>query len=224
MYAGRLVGGLGLGFSSFLIPLYLAEISPPSIRGKIVGTHEIINQISGVCGFWVNYGTLKLPGNKQWMIPLGVQMAPGAILFLACLILPESPRFLVRKDRIEDAGKNLGWIRGFGKDWSTNADISEIGREYMTKELGDIIIQTANERQEIAAGKIRSSTGEKNWKDYVGLGAIFRTGDLRRLGVGISLMICQQLTGVNAMNYYRYSFRAVLRFRLSLVSSYRVQG
>jgi len=44
-------------------------------------------------------------------------MAPGALLFLACLILPESPRFLVRK---EVAGENLGWIRGFGRDWATN--------------------------------------------------------------------------------------------------------
>ena len=206
MYAGRLVGGLGLGVSSFLVPLYLAEISPPSIRGFIVGLHEILNQLSGVTGFWANYGTLHFSGNKQWMIPLGVQMAPGALLFLACLILPESPRFLVRKGRIEDAGKNLGWIRGFGRDWATNDSITERGREYVSKELGDIITQTAIERQEIAAGKAHRSTGGKSRRDCVRLGGIFRQGDLKRLGVGISLMVCQQLTGVNAMNYYRYCF------------------
>lgn len=198
------MGGLGLGISSFLVPLYLAELSPPSIRGFIVGMHEILNQISGISGFWVNYGTLHFSGNKQWMIPLGVQMAPGALLFLACLLLPESPRFLVRNGRIEDAGKNLGWIRGFGKDWRTNENISEVGREYVSKELGDMILQIENERKEIAAGKAQRRTGDKSWTKLIGLRGIFRPGDLRRLGVGVGLMVCQQLTGVNAMNYYRY--------------------
>ncbi|KAF8428216.1 hypothetical protein EV426DRAFT_705122 [Tirmania nivea] len=180
------------------VPLYLAEISPPSIRGFMIGLHEILNQLSGVTGFWVNYGTLQFFGNKQWMIPLGMQMAPGALLFLACLILPESPtrlpespRFLVRKGMIEDAGKNLGCIRGFGRGWTTNESIIEGGRECVSKELGDIVIQADNERREIAAGKTRRSIGEKNWEDYVRLGGIFRQGDVRRLGIGVSLMACQ---------------------------------
>ncbi|RPB27455.1 hypothetical protein L211DRAFT_846249 [Terfezia boudieri ATCC MYA-4762] len=88
MYAGRLAGGLGLGVSSFLVPLYLAKISHRQYDGFIVGLHEILNQISGVTGFRVNQWK-HVSGNKQWMISLGMQMAPGALLFLDTPRKPE---------------------------------------------------------------------------------------------------------------------------------------
>jgi len=69
-----------------------------------------------------------------------------------------------------------------------------------------ISLSRDNEKREIAVGKACRSTGEESWKGCVRLGGVFRQGDLRRLGVGVSLMVCQQLTGVNAMNYYRYCF------------------
>ncbi|KAF8472704.1 general substrate transporter [Kalaharituber pfeilii] len=72
LYAGRLVDRIGIGDSSLLVPLYLAEMSPPAIRGFVVGLHEIFIQLSRTAGFWVNYGTLHLSGSKQWMIPLGI--------------------------------------------------------------------------------------------------------------------------------------------------------
>jgi MFS family permease len=56
IYGGRIVAGLGIGAASNLTPLYISEISPPAIRGQLVGMYEIGWQIGGLVGFWINYG------------------------------------------------------------------------------------------------------------------------------------------------------------------------
>jgi MFS family permease len=50
---GRAIAGLGIGASSLIVPVYIAETSPPSIRGRLVGIFEIASQGGGMCGFWV---------------------------------------------------------------------------------------------------------------------------------------------------------------------------
>lgn len=55
IYAGRAVAGLGIGSVSLLVPVYIAETSPPSIRGRLVGIFEILSQGGGMLGFWINY-------------------------------------------------------------------------------------------------------------------------------------------------------------------------
>jgi MFS family permease len=192
MYAGRFVGGLGLGGSSLLVPLYLSEISPPAIRGFIVGMHEMGNQLASIAGFWVNYGVLPISGSKQWMVSLAIQMIPGGLLFAACFVIPESPRWLVKKGRIEKAAMILARIRNL-----------PIENAYLQDELRAMETQAVVERNEALA-----KTGEKGW-----LNKIFGKGDLRRLGLGCALMAAQQLTGINAMNYY--SVRYILIFFLS---------
>lgn len=181
MYAGRLIGGLGIGGTSLLIPLYLSEISPPSIRGFLVGMHEILNQISSCAGFWVNYGTLPLSGPNQWRIPLAIQILPGGLLFIACFIIPESPRWLIKNERFEQAGRILSRIRNL-----------PLEHEYLRKEFTTMKDQAELEK---AAG-LQANASEK------GLSRIFGPGDLKRLGVGVLMMVAQQLTGINAMNYY----------------------
>jgi len=54
IYGGRIIAGLGVGAASSLTPLYTAEISPPSIRGRMVGIYELGWQIGGLVGFWIN--------------------------------------------------------------------------------------------------------------------------------------------------------------------------
>jgi MFS family permease len=53
--AGRAIAGLGIGSVSLVVPVYIAETSPPSIRGRLVGVFEIFSQGGGMCGFWINY-------------------------------------------------------------------------------------------------------------------------------------------------------------------------
>lgn len=60
LYAGRVLSGLGTGVASNIIPIYLSELAPPAIRGRLVGLYELGWQIGGMLGFWINVG-LPLP-------------------------------------------------------------------------------------------------------------------------------------------------------------------
>ena len=54
LYAGRVLSGLGTGVASNIIPIYLSELAPPAIRGRLVGLYELGWQIGGMLGFWIN--------------------------------------------------------------------------------------------------------------------------------------------------------------------------
>ena len=77
-----------------LVSLYIAEVSPPSIRGRLVGIYEIGVQAGTCIGFWINYGVqINLPETtSQWMIPFAIQLIPGGILIIGMAFLPDSPR------------------------------------------------------------------------------------------------------------------------------------
>ena len=57
MYGGRTLAGIGVGGASNLTPIYIAELSPPAIRGRLVGLYELGWQIGGLVGFWINVST-----------------------------------------------------------------------------------------------------------------------------------------------------------------------
>ncbi|KAF8053778.1 general substrate transporter, partial [Lyophyllum atratum] len=119
MYAGRFIGGLGVGSVSLLVPMYISEISPPDIRGFLVGMWEIGGQFASLVGFWANFAVLSsMPESQsQWMLALGIQLIPGGLLFLASVfVLPESPRFHIKKFRPEKALKTLTWLRQLPAD------------------------------------------------------------------------------------------------------------
>lgn len=56
LYAGRVLSGLGTGVASNIIPIYLSELAPPAIRGRLVGLYELGWQVGGMVGFWINVG------------------------------------------------------------------------------------------------------------------------------------------------------------------------
>jgi MFS family permease len=69
MFLGRAIGGLGVGAASMLVPMYIAEVSPPSIRGRLVGIYEIGVQVGTCIGFWINYGVsqnISKETSAQW--------------------------------------------------------------------------------------------------------------------------------------------------------------
>ncbi|KAA8899191.1 general substrate transporter [Sphaerosporella brunnea] len=189
MYAGRFVGGLGVGPVSLLVPMYISELAPPDIRGFLVGMFEIGNQLSSMAGFWVNFAvqsTMK-ESSAQWMLSLGIQLIPGGLLFLASIfILPESPRFHVKKFKPEQALKTLVWLRQLPPD-----------HEYVVTELGAMQQQVDRELVQ-APSKLRM------------MRELFWRGNRNRLGMGMLLMICQNTTGINALNFYSPSiFRSI---------------
>lgn len=103
----RFLGGLGVGGSSVVAPLYIAEIAPPSIRGRLVG----INQFNIVCGillaFLSNYLIARTGIDNAWRWMLGVQAIPAFVFFVLLFSIPDSPRWLVKRHRYDEAKKIL---------------------------------------------------------------------------------------------------------------------
>ncbi|KAG9858901.1 quinate permease, partial [Aureobasidium melanogenum] len=182
IYAGRVLTGLGVGGASMVVPIYISEIAPPAVRGRLVGIYELGWQIGGLVGFWINYGISEtLPSNhKQWIIPFAVQLIPGGLLALGSIWLKESPRWLFSKGKREQGLKNLLWIRNLPAD-----------NFYIVEEIS--FIEAALEHQ----------------KSTVGLGffdpfkAVFKSRSLQwRVFLGTTLFIFQNGSGINAINYY----------------------
>jgi MFS family permease len=114
IYSGRVLTGLGCGVITATVPSYIAELSVPSIRGILTGLFEIAYQVGAVVGFWINYGiTQNIPSSsdKSWRIPIAFQLVPGGLLFIGGFFLHESPLWLLRKKRDEQAYKTLVELR-----------------------------------------------------------------------------------------------------------------
>lgn len=80
VYAGRVLTGWGVGCSTMVVPVYVAECSPPHVRGRLVGLYEVGVQMGTMIGFWVPYGLLRSSsGSAQWRIPFGLQLIPAAV-------------------------------------------------------------------------------------------------------------------------------------------------
>jgi sugar porter (SP) family MFS transporter len=102
--AFRFIGGLGIGGSSVLGPMYIAEIAPAKWRGRLVGFFQF-NVVAGILlAYFSNYilGTLGL-GAAEWRWKLGVSAVPAALFLLMLFFIPRSPRWLVSKGRIAEA-------------------------------------------------------------------------------------------------------------------------
>ncbi|GKT42988.1 putative quinate permease [Colletotrichum spaethianum] len=182
LYAGRVFSGLGTGVASNIIPIYISELAPPAIRGRLVGLYELGWQIGGMVGFWINYGVeAHIPsGHTQWIIPFAVQLIPSGLLLLGSMWIRESPRWLFLKDYRKEAMENLCWIRQL--------------------EPNDIYIQ-----EEIAAiDKIyemqKATVGTGFWQPFQALAA--RPKLQWRLFLGCMLFFWQNGSGINAINYY----------------------
>ena len=107
----RVLLGVAVGAASALVPAYMSEMAPAEKRGSLSG----INQLMIVSGMLISYVVdflLKgLPEHIAWRLMLALAAVPALILFLGVLRLPESPRFLIKAGRVEEAHKVLTWIR-----------------------------------------------------------------------------------------------------------------
>ena len=179
--AGRAVGGLGIGMATMVVPVYIAETAPPSIRGRLVGIFEIFSQGGGMLGFWINYATdqtIDVRNKAQWVVPLGLQCLPATLLFIGIIFCPESPRWLARSDDFEAAEKVLVYIRGLPSE-----------HPYIQNEMREIRLQVEE----------RSTNQLSKWQQFRKL---WQPGTKNRIVTGAFLMFLQSFTGVNIMTYY----------------------
>ena len=109
--AARLVGGLAIGVASLLAPLYIAEVAPAPIRGKLV----TLNQLAIVTGILLAYLTsyyLADLGLAAWRWMFASAALPSALFMLALLLVPESPRWLLGRGREAEARRTLTRLSG----------------------------------------------------------------------------------------------------------------
>ncbi len=100
----RFLGGIGVGASSVVGPMYISEISPAASRGKLVGLFQF-NVVCGILIAFVSNYLLFGVGEDAWRWMLGVQAFPSLVFFVMVFFVPESPRWLIKQNRIDEAEK-----------------------------------------------------------------------------------------------------------------------
>ncbi|RMX76071.1 hypothetical protein D0869_11057, partial [Hortaea werneckii] len=139
--AGRLVAGLGVGFESAIVILYMSEICPKKVRGALVAGYQFCITIGLLLAACVNYGVKDYQGTAEYRVPIGLQFIFGLVLGGGLLFLPDSPRYYIKRGRVEQARKALSSVRGQPQD-----------SEYVEAELAEIIANEEYERSLIPAG------------------------------------------------------------------------
>ncbi len=104
----RIVGGLGIGAASVLAPMYIAEIAPPDRRGRLVAMFQVNIVIGILLAYFSNYLVgIRHLGATEWRWELGLTAIPASVFLALLLAIPESPRWLVKRNRREEATQIL---------------------------------------------------------------------------------------------------------------------
>lgn len=100
--AFRFIGGLGVGISTIAAPAYISEIAPAKQRGRLVGLYQF-SLVSGILLAFISNYLLSGIGENDWRWMMGVEAFPAFIYTLLCLGIPKSPRWLITKNRLDEA-------------------------------------------------------------------------------------------------------------------------
>ncbi|GKT66147.1 LOW QUALITY PROTEIN: quinate permease [Colletotrichum tofieldiae] len=189
MYAGRALTGWGCGVITATVPSYIAELSVPSIRGILTGLFEVTYQTGSLIGFWINYGinqNMSPTSSASWRLPMAVQLIPSGALLVGGFLLHESPLWLYRKGREEEAQKNLVALRHL-----------PIDHQYMQEEV-EMIRARLVEEAAVAA------TYGGGFYAYIrgSLHELSRKGMWNRLLLVFCAFALQNMSGAAAINYY----------------------
>ncbi|TGJ84745.1 hypothetical protein E0Z10_g4005 [Xylaria hypoxylon] len=173
--AGRFFAGFGVGLISAQIPLYQSETAPKWIRGAIVGAYQFAITIGLLVASVVNNATQYRNDTGSYRIPIAIQFAWAIILIVGMLFLPETPRFLIKQGKYEEAARSLGQLRRLpADDPSIASELTEI---------------RSNHEYELSAGTAT----------YLDC---FRGPMRKRQLTGMAAQALQQLTGINFIFYY----------------------
>lgn len=179
----RMIGGIGVGFSLILAPMYIAEIAPPKMRGRLVSFNQLNIVIGISVAFFTNYLILQLgksdaswaqslkfdAWNWRWM--LGLEALPAVLYFFGLFFVPRSPRWLMMKGEQEEA------------------------MAVMKKAVGE---QAANEEMK----NIQAAMAEDENKPKAAVADLFKKSMSLVLTIGIVIGVLQQITGINSVFFY----------------------
>lgn len=137
---GRFIVGFGVGVASVAAPLYAAELSPAKTRGRMVSTYQLAITIGIFIAYIVDD---RLAETGDWRLMLGLAIIPGALLALIMLTMPESPRWLMKAGRRDDASESITKVHGpahaddeldaVADDLAVNADQASWGEVFSKK-------------------------------------------------------------------------------------------
>ncbi|CAG8076186.1 unnamed protein product [Penicillium salamii] len=178
LIVGRIVTGVGNGMNSSTAPVYQSESAPSEIRGTLL-TLQGTMTILGLCiAYWLDYGTSFTDSSLQWRFPLAFQAVFAVCLVLQVIGLPETPRWLMKNDRYEEAREVIAAINDVSPD-------------------DPLVIQALADIEKAVHEDIQGD--QVGWRDFFSHGKL---QNWRRLLLIILIEIMQQFTGSNMINYY----------------------
>lgn len=172
LFVGRIINGLGCGFTNQSVPVYLSELPPPASRGAVLSCFQIFINIGIVAGAVINYFTSRV--DYGWRISLGVSILPALIFLIGCCFLPETPTFLYSTGNKEDARATLHKLRG--ENINVDHEMEKIERDAREAK------RHGNQTQQLRTLMTRPYRGE--------------------LSVAVSVPIFARLTGTNAIQLF----------------------
>ncbi|XP_023343582.1 proton myo-inositol cotransporter [Eurytemora carolleeae] len=175
LLVGRLIVGAGLGFASATVPLYIAEVSPEEIRGRLTTFNQIMITFGIFCSNIID--GLFAEVDQGWKYDFGIGGIPSILLLIGFFFCPESPRWLVKGGRVDEARVILKKIRAKGFD--TEQELQEI-------------VQVCREEEKYQSGNSESMMLRILKSGYV----------MKALMVGCFMQLFQQLGGINTVMYY----------------------
>ena len=132
LITGRIVVGIAIGIASFVSPMYIAELVPAKARGALVSVNMLAIATGIVIAYLVDYA---LSGIQGWRFMLGLAAIPSIILSIAMWRLPDSPRWLISKSRVEQAEQVL---RRFRTESDVSPEIRDIQQSVAKQSSGSV--------------------------------------------------------------------------------------
>ncbi|KAH8645822.1 general substrate transporter [Xylariales sp. PMI_506] len=175
---GRFVLGFGVSFCCVSAPCYVSELAHPRWRGTITGLYNCTWYIGSIVASWVVFSCSYLSSPDAWRIPIWCQMLTSGIVVLTVWFLPESPRWLMAHDRVEEAAAVLAKYHG---DNDPNHPIVQLQLKEMSQQVS-------------------VDSSDKKWWDYHEL---WNTHSARRRLICVLGMACfGQISGNSLSSYY----------------------
>lgn len=177
---GRIITGIGNGINTSTIPTYQAECSRSTNRGLLICIEGGVIAFGTMIAYWIDYGASYSKNDDfTWRFPIAFQILFGIILGVGAYFLPESPRWLLSKDRFEEGTKVISALNG------------------LTEDAEDTVLQRS-----IILDSIAASGGKGGKTPFSALLTNGKTQHFRRVILGSSSQLMQQLGGCNAVIYY----------------------
>lgn len=177
---GRIVTGIGNGMNTSTIPMWQSELSKAHNRGLLVLIEGSLISCGIMISYWVDYGFYQIKDNSvQWRFPIAFQAAFAIILFFGIIMLPESPRWLIKKGHKDQATKVLAAVDNTTED--------------------DVAVQTIVRQLEESIVASEQLMGDFSYKELLTNGP---EQNFYRTTIAFTAQAFQQLSGINLITYY----------------------